>query len=90
MPPHKNNVETNHMWPLFSDTLLGLRQWSRSLGTSKKPDMFYPHGAYSLVNKPVANYHMGSGKKSCDKRTLSTIEHTEGALALSIPAKIWE
>lgn len=33
---------------------------------------------------------MVDGKKNDDKRTQSTVESTEGALALSIPAKIWE
>lgn len=85
-----NHVETNHMWPLFSDSLLNARQCASHWETMKKPDMFCPHSAYNLVNKYMANFHMGNGKKSHDERTHSTMEPVRGAPTLSIPAKMWE
>lgn len=55
--------------------------------TKKKPGMFCPHGAYSLVNKQMANFQKGSGNKSTDKRIHSTMEPTKGAPTQNIPAK---
>lgn len=51
MLTRKETVDTNHIRPLFRNALISFKQHTGHWETMKKTDIFFPHGAYSLVNK---------------------------------------